>query len=202
MLEPEHGAVWFFHFIFSSQKALYVLQPERALEFLRDSPQFSNLHTLLSEQSGQTGKCPMFPSTHSPWLGVLYLCLSLRGIIASSSGDPGIPETGRSLMVDVAYQESGLAFLIVPVTTLGIGRVWDKCVLSCMPLLFLVTLIAHSPPSLLLASVQQPISHLHLEDEATRLQGWSRGHSGLPSIGNLQGPHVLAHLCSEDRGAE
>lgn len=139
MLEPEHGAVWIFHFVFSSQKALYVLQPERALEFLRDLPQFSNLHTLLSEQSGQTGKCPVFPSTHTPWLGVLYLCLSLPGIIAPSSGDPGTLETGRSLMVDVAYQESGLAFLIVPVTTLGIGRVWDKCVLNCMPLLFLAT---------------------------------------------------------------
>lgn len=128
MLEPDHGAVWIFHFVFSSQKALYVLQPKRALEFLRDSPQFSNLHPLLSEQSGQTGKCPMFSGMHTPWLGVLYFCLSLPSIIAPSFGDPGTLETGMSLMVDVAYKESGLAFLIVPVTPLGMGPVWDKCV--------------------------------------------------------------------------
>lgn len=113
---------------FLPRRLCMFLQFQRALEFLRDSPQLSNPHTLLSEQSEQTGKCPMSPSTHTPWLGVLYFCLNLPRIIASSSGDPGTPETGRSLMVDVAYQESGLAFLIVPVTTPGIGRVWDKCV--------------------------------------------------------------------------
>lgn len=84
-----------------------------------------------------------------------------------------------------------MALLTVVVTAQGVadlGQVW-------------LTLTA-CPYSLPLASAQQPISHLHLDDEATRLQGWSRGHAGLPSFGNFQGSHVLAHLCSAHRGAD
>lgn len=93
-----------------------------------------------------------------------------------------------------------MALLTVVVTAQGVADL-GQVLLACASLLFLVTLTA-CPYSLPLASAQQPISHLHLGDEATRLQGWSRGHAGLPSFGNFQGSHVLAHLCSAHRGAD
>jgi len=78
-----------------------------------------------------------------------------------------------------------------------LGQMWP----CCMSLLFLVTLIGQ-PSSLPLASVQQPISHLHLEDEATRPEGWHRDHFGFPNFGSFGGPHILAHLCPANLGAD
>jgi hypothetical protein len=54
---------------------------------------------------------------------------------------------------------------------------------------FLVTLIAQ-PFLIPLASVQQPISHLHLEEEATKPQGWHGDHFGFPQLCKLWGVHV------------
>ena len=92
-------------------------------------------------------------------------------------------------MADVTFQENGLAFLdCVLMTVLMRWHLWDKCGHdACPPISG-----DFNRPALLnpLASVQQPISHLHLEEEATKPQGWHGDHFGFPQLCKLWGVHV------------